>query len=87
MTADFDSWLQEALSNPNPAQRADALMHWDRAPSARQAHPREEHLIPLMDAAGAAVNDPAERVYHESDFMGGLSVFPTFDSATAQQVS
>ena len=40
-----------------------------------------------MVAVGAAVDDPAERVYHESDFMGGLSVFPTFDSATAQQVS
>ena len=44
------------------------------------------HLLPLMVAVGAAVDDPAERVYHESDFMGA-SVFPTFDSATPPKVS
>lgn len=74
VSAEFDHWLQDALSYPDPARRAEALIHWESAPSARQAHPREEHLLPLMVAVGAAGNDSAERVYHESDFMGGISV-------------
>jgi hypothetical protein len=35
---------------------------------------REEHLIPLMVAAGAAGGDPAELSYREADFLGGLTV-------------
>ncbi len=38
------------------------------------AHPREEHLIPLMVAVGAAEAEAGERVYHEDAFMGGLAV-------------
>jgi len=38
------------------------------------AHPREEHLIPLMVAVGAAEQEAGERVYHEEAFMGGLVV-------------
>jgi aromatic ring-opening dioxygenase catalytic subunit (LigB family) len=36
------------------AERADLLAHWDQAPHARFCHPREEHLLPLMVAAGAS---------------------------------
>lgn len=32
-------------------------------PSPRQAHPREEHLIPLMVAAGAAGSDPGHALF------------------------
>ncbi len=74
VSAEFDSWVQQTLSLAEPAQRAGALMNWDSAPSARLAHPREEHLLPLMLAVGAAGNDPAERVYNESHFMGSISV-------------
>ncbi len=38
------------------------------------AHPREEHLIPLMVAVGAAEAEAGERIYHEDAFMGGLVV-------------
>jgi aromatic ring-opening dioxygenase catalytic subunit (LigB family) len=37
-----------------PEQRRAALNAWQTAPGARDAHPREEHLLPLMVAAGAA---------------------------------
>ena len=40
-----------------PAERDGQLARWADAPAARQAHPREEHLIPLMVAAGAAGDD------------------------------
>jgi aromatic ring-opening dioxygenase catalytic subunit (LigB family) len=50
----FEAWLTSAVSEPDVAERARRLEHWAEAPAARLAHPREEHLIPLMVAAGAA---------------------------------
>lgn len=50
----FETWLTQAVTDPDPASRARRLSSWEAAPSARLAHPREEHLIPLMVAAGAA---------------------------------
>ncbi len=55
----FDQWLQQ-VATAEPDQRNEALKHWYQAPSARQAHPREEHLLPLMVAAGAAGEDRGE---------------------------
>ena len=73
-SAAFDNWLQGVLAATGPAQRAAALAAWETAPAARQAHPREEHLLPLMVAVGAAENDAVTRVYHEDNFFGGISV-------------
>jgi aromatic ring-opening dioxygenase catalytic subunit (LigB family) len=53
----FDSWVRETVVKA-PEERDRALVDWARAPSARQAHPREEHLIPLMVCVGAAGDDP-----------------------------
>jgi aromatic ring-opening dioxygenase catalytic subunit (LigB family) len=52
----FDAWLQDAATRP-AAERDRALASWVIAPAAREAHPREEHLIPLMVIAGAAGED------------------------------
>ena len=73
-SAAFDAWLQRTLAATGPARRATALTAWETAPAARDAHPREEHLLPLMVAVGAAESDVATRVYHEDDFFGGISV-------------
>lgn len=70
----FDDWLDRTVVQGAPAARAAQLNDWALAPSARVAHPREEHLIPLMVAAGAAEDEPGVRIYHEDDFMGGLAV-------------
>ena len=70
----FDDWLQRTVVEGAPAARTQALLDWASAPAARLAHPREEHLIPLMVAVGAAEQDAAVRIYHEQAFMGGLSV-------------
>jgi aromatic ring-opening dioxygenase catalytic subunit (LigB family) len=59
----FDAWLTSAVTSADSAARDRALLHWDAAPAARQAHPREEHLIPLLVAAGAAGTDRGERVF------------------------
>jgi aromatic ring-opening dioxygenase catalytic subunit (LigB family) len=58
----FDSWLNEAVTAPDRASR---LSGWLSAPGARSCHPRPEHLLPLMVAAGAAGSDTAQRTFHD----------------------
>jgi len=70
----FGDWLDETSVQATPQARVQRLQDWASAPSARVAHPREEHLIPLMVAVGAAEGEAGERVYHEDAFMGGLVV-------------
>jgi aromatic ring-opening dioxygenase catalytic subunit (LigB family) len=70
----FDAWLQYVLLELTPAERKVALLHWGEAPYARMAHPREDHLVPLMVALGAAQDEAAACVYHEDDFFGSLTV-------------
>lgn len=67
----FDGWLDETLVEADPAERRNRLLQWERAPAARLVHPREDHLLPLMAAMGAAADEPGTRVYHEEGFMGG----------------
>jgi aromatic ring-opening dioxygenase catalytic subunit (LigB family) len=57
----FDDWLEEVLTKTEPAARVAALSTWSEAPSAREAHPREEHLLPLHVVVGAAGNDVGRR--------------------------
>lgn len=68
----FDAWLQAAMA-AGPQQRESALLHWEDAPAARICHPREEHLLPLMVATGAALGDEATVVYHQKDIFGGVT--------------
>ncbi|MDT7514602.1 DODA-type extradiol aromatic ring-opening family dioxygenase [Rhodoferax mekongensis] len=68
----FDAWLQEAMA-ASPSVRAEALVNWESAPAARICHPREEHLLPLMVAVGAAYDDAAECVYHDETVFGGVT--------------
>lgn len=70
----FDAWLQETLLQLSPQARVDQLLQWAHAPSARHAHPQEDHLIPLMVALGAAEGEAARCIYHEQDFFGGVTV-------------
>ncbi len=49
----FDHWLTEVLCDGPVADREAKLARWTTAPGARICHPREEHLLPLMIAAGA----------------------------------
>ena len=69
----FDAWLQETLIGSPPEKRLERLIDWESAPSARAAHPREDHLLPLMAAVGAAAEEPAACIYHEDAFMGSIT--------------
>ncbi len=70
----FDVWLNSAIRQPGPA-RAQALAAWENAPAARFAHPKEEHLLPLMVAAGAGDDAPGERIYGERVLETAISGF------------
>lgn len=61
----FDAALTDAATDPDPARRAARLAGWASLPNARYAHPREDHLIPLMVAAGAGGDDPATHVFRD----------------------
>jgi aromatic ring-opening dioxygenase catalytic subunit (LigB family) len=68
---DFDAWLSEAVSYPDPTERNRRMLDWLRAPGAREAAPREEHLIPLLVAAGAAGSDSGAKIF-EDRVMGAV---------------
>lgn len=59
----FDEWLRDTATQP-AAARDERLIEWASAPLARLAHPREEHLLPLMVVAGAAGQDRATIPYN-----------------------
>ena len=69
----FDAWLQETLVGAPSQTRTERLIDWKQAPAARAAHPREDHLIPLMVVVGAAETEPGANTYHQTDFFGGLT--------------
>lgn len=70
----FDNWLTAAVSAPAP-QRDLALTHWREAPFALYAHPREEHLLPLMVAAGAGGDAPGTSIFHDDPMGAALSAY------------
>jgi len=74
-SAAFDSSLTNALSQDDQTERFDALNHWDELAAARNAHPREEHLLPLMVAAGAGEGDAGERVFSDVVMKATISAF------------
>ncbi|MBK6516417.1 MAG: dioxygenase [Polyangiaceae bacterium] len=63
----FDAWLGET-AELDPASRDRRLALWAKAPAARQCHPREEHLLPLMVVAGAAGADRGAIAYRGGVF-------------------
>ncbi|MEM7338386.1 MAG: class III extradiol ring-cleavage dioxygenase [Actinomycetota bacterium] len=68
----FDEWLSAAMTDIGPA-RSEQLAEWASAQSARDAHPREDHFLPLLVAVGAAENDVAVRNYHEVGMFGNTT--------------
>jgi aromatic ring-opening dioxygenase catalytic subunit (LigB family) len=61
----FDGWLRDVMTL-DADERNRRLAEWESAPAARSAHPREEHLIPLMVAAGAAGDDRAVVAFNDT---------------------
>lgn len=70
----FDAWLTRAVEEP-AAERAVLLTNWREAPFAAYSHPREEHLIPLLVAAGAGGDAPASRIFADEPMGAALSAY------------
>ncbi|MDR0480685.1 MAG: dioxygenase [Gallionellaceae bacterium] len=71
----FDAWLTETVELPDTAARDLRLKQWEQAPAARAAHPREEHLLPLMVVAGAAEADTGRRVFTDQVMNAQVSAY------------
>lgn len=63
----FEGWLTGTITSP-PGARKEHLLHWTEAPGARLAHPREDHLIPLMVVTGAALQDEGKKLFIDRAF-------------------
>ena len=76
VSARFDAWLTQAVESP-AAQREALLGEWAGAPHARDSHPPggEEHLLPLLVAAGAGADSEGRKVYSEVVMKTTLSAF------------
>jgi len=71
----FDAWLAESVEPADAASREARLVAWADAPGARAAHPRSEHLLPLMVVAGAGGGDGSRRTYSDRVFGKAVSGF------------
>lgn len=68
---EFDDWLSDAVTAHTGAARNRRLSEWSCAPGGQEAHPREDHLMPLLvvAAAGGDSKGVADRMR-----MGGMQV-------------
>jgi 4,5-DOPA dioxygenase extradiol len=69
--SEFATWMRERLL---ASERAPLLDYRKNAPSARQNHPSEEHLMPLFVAMGAAGAGAKAQLLHSSFEHGVLAM-------------
>ena len=81
LSAKFDDWLKKTCESAE-SKRNKELARWSFAPHARDCHPREEHLIPLMVTAGAAGTDLGKIVFNDDVFGAKVMGVQFGDSAT-----
>jgi aromatic ring-opening dioxygenase catalytic subunit (LigB family) len=70
----FDEWLSKTVESPANVRDA-ALKDWRNAPFATYSHPREEHLIPLLVAAGAGGTAPGKRIFNDEPMGAAISAY------------
>jgi 4,5-DOPA dioxygenase extradiol len=68
---EFDDWLAEAVEKGDEAALAD---YRAQAPNAEDAHPTDEHFLPLHVAYGAAGEGARGRALHRSFTLANLSM-------------
>jgi len=66
----FHEYLKDACCNESYSQeeRLELLKNWATAPRARQCHPREEHLLPLLVVAGITQGRPGSIAFEDQLF-------------------
>jgi len=69
----FQDWMIETMTgNFTQEERERRMQEWDKAPSARYCHPREEHLLPAHVCLGMA--DKAADLIFDDRILGKRSV-------------
>lgn len=68
----FDAWLAGVMADA-PAARTAALLDWESAPHARTCHAQEDHFAPIWAVLGAAEDEAATMVYHDTGLFGGVT--------------
>jgi len=70
VSVEFDRFLTEASTKESSEERNQLLAQWVQGPEARNAHPREEHLLPLHVCAGTAKEvEKGEKIF-EGEVLG-----------------
>jgi aromatic ring-opening dioxygenase catalytic subunit (LigB family) len=65
-SSEFNDWLKDTILHNSGDALLDRLGQWESAPGARVAHPREEHLMPLlMTAAAAGSNSTTPQIIYD----------------------
>jgi 4,5-DOPA dioxygenase extradiol len=69
----FQKWLIETCTGSSSQKdREQRLVDWEKAPSARYCHPREEHLMPLHVCAG--MSETEAQVIFDDHILGKRAV-------------
>jgi 4,5-DOPA dioxygenase extradiol len=69
----FQNWLIEVCTGTmSQVEREQRLREWEKAPSARYCHPREEHLLPLHVCVG--MTDKPGNIIFDDYILGKRSV-------------
>lgn len=69
----FQDWLIDVCTGDHTQkEREQKLVDWEKAPSARYCHPREEHLLPVH-VCQAVANKPAKLIFNDK-ILGKRSV-------------
>jgi aromatic ring-opening dioxygenase catalytic subunit (LigB family) len=70
---EFQNWLIEVCTSPiSQPEREKRLTQWEKAPSARYCHPREEHLLPIHVCLG--MGDRSAKVIFDDHILGKRAV-------------
>lgn len=67
--ASFSDWLDKVIEEKDWL----SLTNYSNAPHFKQAHPSPEHFLPLIIAAGAGLNDSAQKI-HSSFSYGSIGM-------------
>lgn len=68
----FDGWLTETLVSQPVEAAKERLVNWASAPSARDCHRREDHLLPAHVCFGAATAHPDQKALAQKIYSGLL---------------
>jgi len=65
---EFTVAVEKAITTSSPEEREEIFINWTKMPGARDAHGREDHLIPFHVVLGAAGEDQGKQLFKEDTY-------------------